>query len=612
MDRNWILHYQNRFSAEYIAGVNSFIDFAKANSGGAVLINCPCNDCCNHRKHDYITVRNHLHIQGMMVSYLRWIYHGEPIVQPNDSDESDDESKENQGEYDKLIEDHRRETCLEEDTQERDDVQDFENLLKASQRGLYPGCRSSDTLLRDLSMGYKNIDACKHNCVLYWKENAQLDKCPECEEPRYKVNDGKRKKIPHKIADMPRDKRVKRVRSIAAALKLARVESTPEASTQPPPVNLLVTRSGGSGSTPALVAIQPLPIQPPTTHLSLTQPQPSQPLLSLHTVGSNVASAPVSEVPSRVRGVTRGKSATKLRRQLGHNIPVSIPISSHRPEGEHAPSLVNHLGLAIREVAPIRPHGWKKLDSGIKLAVIAAVRQIFDIGDYEGDMQLRADIDRQCGVLYKSWKYQLHSYYLELLEQGVPQPQDHPAEGCDPADWQLMVSQCWESPAWKAKSKKAKESRAKLPYNHTSGSRSFASRMSLMMAQNAGQAPPITKFFHDTHYRQNSNELVNEVAQQRHEASVQQIEEQSQSSVTALMTQEQIVVGVLGKRSGYLNGHGIYTKTSSSSTQSRAPHHEVIALREQLAEQTTISTSREGPLLLVMVQLMEIMMRPFD
>ena len=86
------------------------------------------------------------------------------------------------------------------------------------------------------------------------------------------------------------------------------------------------------------------------------------------------ASASASEVPSRVKGVTRGKNVTKLRRQLGHNIPVSIPISSHRSEGEHAPSLVNHLGLAIREVAPVRPHGWKKLDSGIKLAVITAVK----------------------------------------------------------------------------------------------------------------------------------------------------------------------------------------------------------------------------------------------
>eukprot|EP00268_Persea_americana_P041625 TRINITY_DN4155_c0_g1_i3.p1 TRINITY_DN4155_c0_g1~~TRINITY_DN4155_c0_g1_i3.p1 ORF type:complete len:208 (-),score=21.99 TRINITY_DN4155_c0_g1_i3:112-735(-) len=207
---------------------------------------------------------------------------------------------------------------------------------------------------------------------------------------------------------MPRDCRVKRARTIAAALSSAGVGSTHE----------------------ALPTTQPLPIQLQRSQL----PQ------SPHTVDSSVASAPSTSQPSCVRGVTRGKNATKLRRQLGHNIPVPIPISSHRPEGEHAPSLVNHLGLAIREVAPIRPHGWKKLDSGIKLVVITTVKQFFDIGDYEGDMQLQADIDRQCGVLYRSWKYELHTHYLELLEQGVLRPQDHPAEGCGLADWQLMVS----------------------------------------------------------------------------------------------------------------------------------------------------------------------------
>ncbi|XXG77490.1 hypothetical protein AAC387_Pa08g1636 [Persea americana] len=98
-----------------------------------------------------------------------------------------------------------------------------------------------------------------------------------------------------------------------------------------------------------------------------------------------------------------------------------------------------------------------------------------------------------------------------------------------------MVSQCWKSPAWKANSKKVQESQAKLPYNHTSGSRSFALKMSLMTAQNASQAPPITQFFHDTRYRQKSNEWVKEVAQQRYEALGQRTEEQSQPSLTALM-----------------------------------------------------------------------------
>ena len=66
---------------------------------------------------------------------------------------------------------------------------------------------------------------------------------------------------------------------------------------------------------------------------------------------------------------------------------------------------------------------------------------------------------------------------------------------------------------------------------------------------------------------------------------MQRTEEQSQPSVTTPMTEEQIAADVLGKRSGYVKGYGIYARTSSSSPQSRASDPEVIALREQLAEQ---------------------------
>lgn len=66
---------------------------------------------------------------------------------------------------------------------------------------------------------------------------------------------------------------------------------------------------------------------------------------------------------------------------------------------------------------------------------------------------------------------------------------------------------------------------------------------------------------------------------------MQRTEEQSQPSVTTPMTEEQIAADVLGKRSGYVKGYGIYARTSSSSPQSRAPDPEVTALREQLAEQ---------------------------
>ncbi|RVX00750.1 hypothetical protein CK203_026403 [Vitis vinifera] len=62
-----------------------------------------------------------------------------------------------------------------------------------------PSCTyDAKKMLRDLGLGYEKIHACKFDCALFWKENEFLDKCPICDEDRYKINDGKGKKIPHK------------------------------------------------------------------------------------------------------------------------------------------------------------------------------------------------------------------------------------------------------------------------------------------------------------------------------------------------------------------------------------------------------------------------------
>ncbi|XP_028125035.1 uncharacterized protein LOC114321972 [Camellia sinensis] len=54
-------------------------------------------------------------------------------------------------------------------------------------------------ILRDLDLLYELIDACINDCVLFWEENARLDKCPKCKASRYKINRGRGKKIPHKV-----------------------------------------------------------------------------------------------------------------------------------------------------------------------------------------------------------------------------------------------------------------------------------------------------------------------------------------------------------------------------------------------------------------------------
>ncbi|KAH7838225.1 hypothetical protein Vadar_023686 [Vaccinium darrowii] len=181
----------------------------------------------------------------MMVSYTTWLLHGE-LPQTDEQGDSKDENDDNgDDDYEQLMEDHYKGTYMDSDTIEREDMRNFEQLVEAAKLSLYPGCNDtllsfviemsqvkvehgwSNTsfnkflsritrflleghvvpqsiheckkLLRDLGLGYELIHACPKDCVLFWKENAHLDKCPKCGSSRYKVNDGKGKKIPHKI-----------------------------------------------------------------------------------------------------------------------------------------------------------------------------------------------------------------------------------------------------------------------------------------------------------------------------------------------------------------------------------------------------------------------------
>nr|XP_028946890.1 uncharacterized protein LOC103415040 [Malus domestica] len=60
--------------------------------------------------------------------------------------------------------------------------------------------KSAQKVLKGLELGYEKIHACVNNCILFYKENIQLDKCPVCIELRFKMTSQNRKtKIPQKI-----------------------------------------------------------------------------------------------------------------------------------------------------------------------------------------------------------------------------------------------------------------------------------------------------------------------------------------------------------------------------------------------------------------------------
>jgi hypothetical protein len=59
--------------------------------------------------------------------------------------------------------------------------------------------RKATQFTRDLGIGYELIRACKNDCVLFWKEHADKDKCPKCDTSRWSSVKCSGKKIPQKV-----------------------------------------------------------------------------------------------------------------------------------------------------------------------------------------------------------------------------------------------------------------------------------------------------------------------------------------------------------------------------------------------------------------------------
>ncbi|XXG47866.1 hypothetical protein AAC387_Pa02g2434 [Persea americana] len=135
---------------EYRDGVKSFIEFAKANTGDATEIWCPCRLCKNNCRYDRDTVNFHIYHWGLQASNNTWIYH-EEITPPMDdiveSEHEGDSDYEDQDEYQEMMEDNYMGTYTNAEAIHSNAMHHFERMLDASQHPLYPGCSLDNILL---------------------------------------------------------------------------------------------------------------------------------------------------------------------------------------------------------------------------------------------------------------------------------------------------------------------------------------------------------------------------------------------------------------------------------------------------------------------------------
>ncbi|KAL7208458.1 hypothetical protein ACSBR1_030243 [Camellia fascicularis] len=201
-------------------------------------------------------------------------------------------------------------------------------------------------------------------------------------------------------------------------------------------------------------------------------------------------------------------SAKRIASKKGEKLHVYVNRMLNALTRGNATPATNELGLQIRWLCLLKGvKSWKKIDQSIKDVIIQAVLDKFEIGeDFHTDQQAQEIVDTKVYFLYKDWRYTLKQHFEKLVEEGVDDPYSHPPTGVFLDDWKHMIDVAWKDASHLKRSKASKANRSLLPYNHTSGSRSFPIIMSLMVDEN-GEFD-FLEFYSKSHKSKKTNDWI--------------------------------------------------------------------------------------------------------
>jgi rubrerythrin len=252
IDKTWI-HITNRKDPAFKVGLDSFIEICKAVANPDGKAYCPCKKCINRYMLIPSRIFDHIYLWGFFEYYEFWDRHGEQRTLPAESipyyfpqTSNPNTSGTNYEMLDVLDDVIGAQMTNEEETLEEEEKSDFDDLLQELNYELYPGCTWMSSLnflakllhlkvinkwtdtsftqllellrvafpkenripssnyeakkkMRKIGLGYENIHACKNDCALFWKENANAENCPVCKESRWVDKNTKGKKVPNKV-----------------------------------------------------------------------------------------------------------------------------------------------------------------------------------------------------------------------------------------------------------------------------------------------------------------------------------------------------------------------------------------------------------------------------
>ncbi|KAM0900966.1 hypothetical protein ACQ4PT_020280 [Festuca glaucescens] len=249
-DRTWMYSGWHRGKAptnQWIENTKLFLDHAFSIVGVAedntVKCPCPCAKCRNYFSHERDEIEMHLCYNGFKENYETWTAHGETCGVMSEQDSSslahedfltdrmdnmlidlagqqppsieEEPSASAQAFYrmvasaDEPVHESTTHSCLSAiarllaiKSQYNMSITNYDAVLELIHE-LLPGqsnmCKDfyrSKKLIEGLGMPYVKIDGCKNNCMLYYKDNEQKEKCDFCGTSRYVQGQNK---VPHKL-----------------------------------------------------------------------------------------------------------------------------------------------------------------------------------------------------------------------------------------------------------------------------------------------------------------------------------------------------------------------------------------------------------------------------
>ncbi|KAL3830854.1 hypothetical protein ACJIZ3_019656 [Penstemon smallii] len=205
------------------------------------------------------------------------------------------------------------------------------------------------------------------------------------------------------------------------------------------------------------------------------------------------------------------------------------------------------IGIAVRAHAPLKNVStWRNISQEHKEACHLRLLHWFEIEDWTTE-RVQTLVDKQFQKSYRQWRNTLHTEYKKFVKNGQDPRLFSPRLEVDIDSWKAICD-FFESTKFKVRSEINSTNRRRAPFSHTSGKIRALTRYRKMVN------PSKIDLWRMTHVRKNGV-FVNSQANMTYRK-MNLLESETMDEGGEPMSEDQILVAALGRRSGYQKGMG--------------------------------------------------------